>query len=92
MDLPNKVESLLKIDNEGYLCSSGKDYANQTKPLQQKEALKTLESILDTMGGLSAKAQALKQIITNSMKFTGTDHRIYIKIQGNKALGFLKVG
>lgn len=41
---------------------------------------------------MSAKAQALKQIITSSIKFTGTDHRIYIKVKDNKALGFVKVG
>lgn len=41
---------------------------------------------------LSAKAQALKQVITNNVRFVGADHRIYIKVKDNKALGFLKVG
>lgn len=51
-----------------------------------------LDAILDNLGALSAKAQALKQVITNSLKFNGTDHRIYIKVKDNKALGFIKVG
>jgi hypothetical protein len=48
--------------------------------------------MIDGLGSLSAHAQALKQIITNSIKFVGTDHRIYIKVKDNKALGFIKVG
>lgn len=51
-----------------------------------------METIFDTMGALSAKAQALKAIITNAIKFTGSEHRIYVKVQGSKVLGFLKVG
>jgi len=26
------------------------------------------------------------------MKFSGSDHRIYIKVEDNKALGFIRVG
>ena len=44
------------------------------------------------MGALSAKAQGLKQTITSSIKFFGSDHRIYIKAKENLALGFMKVG
>ena len=38
------------------------------------------------MGALSAKAQGLKQTITSSIKFFGSDHRIYIKAKENLAL------
>jgi alpha-tubulin N-acetyltransferase 1 len=44
------------------------------------------------MGTASAKAQALKQVITTFDKFVGTDNRIYLKVDGNKVLGLLKVG
>ncbi len=44
------------------------------------------------MGEKSATAQGLKQIITSAIKFTGTDHRIYIKVEGNKAIGFVRSG
>ena len=44
------------------------------------------------MGTLSAKAQGLKQAITSSIKFLGSDHRIFIKVKENLALGFMKVG
>lgn len=92
MELPIKVESVLKTDGDNFICCTGKDYLTTFKPLNQKESLKVFEYILDTLGALSAKAQALKQIITNSMKFIGTDHRIYIKAKDNKVLGFIRVG
>lgn len=44
------------------------------------------------MGVASAKAQALKQVITTFEKFVGTDNRIYLKVEGNKVLGLLRVG
>ena len=48
--------------------------------------------IFDTMEGLSANAQALKQIITNSIIFLNSNQRIYIKVKENRVLGFIKVG
>lgn len=44
------------------------------------------------MGNASAKAQSLKQVITTFEKFVGSDNRIYLKIDGNKVLGLLKIG
>jgi hypothetical protein len=44
------------------------------------------------MGILSAKSQNLHQVITSLVKFHGSDQRIYIKAEGRKALGFLRVG
>lgn len=44
------------------------------------------------MGTASAEAQNLKQIITTFDKFLGTNNRIYLKVEGNKVLGMLKVG
>ena len=48
--------------------------------------------MLNFMGERSAISQKLKQVITTTGKFYGTDQRIYIKVSGNKALGFVKVG
>lgn len=51
-----------------------------------------LSKIINTLGERSAISQKLKQVITTTTKFYGTDQRIYIKVAGNKALGFVKVG
>ena len=48
--------------------------------------------IIETLGILSAKSQGLKQVITSTIRFFGSDHRIYIKVKDEKALGFVKVG
>jgi hypothetical protein len=62
------------------------------RPHQQEKGLVLLSKIINTLGENSAISQKLKQIITNSIKFYNTDQRIYIKVAGNKALGFIKVG
>lgn len=92
MELPSKIETVLKVDADGFLQCSGKDYTLLLRQHHLKDAQKTLDILLDGLGANSAKAQALKQVITNSIRFLGTDHRIYIKVKDNKALGFLKVG
>ena len=44
------------------------------------------------MGKASANAQKLAQAITSSMKLFNSDNRLYIKVDGNRVIGFLKVG
>lgn len=48
--------------------------------------------IINTMGERSATSQGLKQVITSLTKFSGTNQRIYIKIEGTQAVGFVKTG
>lgn len=48
--------------------------------------------IVDRMGGGSAKSQLLPSVITTSGRFFGTDNKLYIKVQGNRAIGMLKTG
>ena len=62
------------------------------RPHQQEKGLVLLSKIINTLGENSAISQKLKQIITNTIKFYNTDQTIYIKVAGNKALGFIKVG
>ena len=92
MELDLAIDSLLKVDEEGFICFSGRDYHQQVRPHHQQKGLTLLTNIINTLGERSAISQKLKQIITNSIKFYGTDQRIYIKVSGSKALGFVKVG
>ena len=48
--------------------------------------------MINSLGERSAVSQKLKQTITTNAKFYGSEHRIYLKVVGNKALGFIKVG
>jgi hypothetical protein len=64
----------------------------QIKPKNQEIGIKLMNQIINVLGERSAKSQALKQVITSTTKFNGTDQRIYIKISGSQALGFIKVG
>ena len=51
-----------------------------------------MHEIINHLGENSAKSQGLKQIITTYIKFQNCDHRIYIKVEDNKAIGFLRTG
>ena len=44
------------------------------------------------MGEASSKAQGLQTTITSADKFFSSNHRIFIKAEKNKVLGFIKVG
>ena len=50
------------------------------------------DEVINQMGQASAKAQKLPQVITTSMKLFTSDNRLYIRVEGKKAIGFIKVG
>ena len=51
-----------------------------------------LYEIIDRMGVASSKAQALPSVITSSSRLFTSDNRLYLKAEGNKVIGLLKVG
>jgi alpha-tubulin N-acetyltransferase 1 len=44
------------------------------------------------MGEASSKAQGLPSIITTATRLFTSDNRLYLKVEGNKVIGLLKVG
>ena len=57
------------------------------------EAQNYMHDLIDKMGSASAKAQALPAVITTGSRlFTSGDNRLYLKAEGNKCMGLLKVG
>mgnify|MGYP002626961373 CR=1 FL=1 len=51
-----------------------------------------VKEILNSMGEASSRAQRLNTTITSAHKFFISNHRIFIKAEQNKVLGFIKVG
>ena len=51
-----------------------------------------VKEILNSMGEASSRAQHLNTTITSAHKFFISNHRIFIKAEQNKVLGFIKVG
>ena len=51
-----------------------------------------INEILNKMGEASSQAQNLPKIITTSQKFFISNHRIVLKAEKDKVLGFIKVG
>lgn len=52
----------------------------------------SIDKVIDTFGMLSAKSQGLKAIITTTEKILESNHRVYMKTERNKVIGFIKVG
>ena len=92
MELPTTIAENLKVDEQGFLCFRGWQYLQQIHSLPTQKGLELLAKIIDDMGQLSAVAQRLGRIITSSASFFGSEHRIYIKTEGCKVLGFIRVG
>jgi hypothetical protein len=92
MELEVNLSDVLKVDEDGFICCSGRDYLKQVRHNQMDKGLTALSKIINVLGERSAISQKLKQVITTTTKFYSTDQRIYIKVSGSKALGFVKVG
>ena len=77
----------LGCDENGFAILEG-SYQNRIVP----GYILFVKEILNSMGEASSKAQQLNTIITSAHKFFISNHRIFIKAQQNKVLGFIKVG
>jgi len=56
------------------------------------DAQNNLYDIIDKMGHASAKAQALPAVITTASRLFTSDNRLYMKAEGNRVIGLIKVG
>ena len=51
-----------------------------------------VKEILDRMGQLSAKSQNLQAVVTSTAQFFPSNYRLFIKAEGNRVYGYLKIG
>ena len=77
----------LGCDENGFAILEG-SYQNRIVP----GYILFVKEILNSMGEASSKAQKLTTTITSAHKFFISNHRIFIKAEQNKVLGFIKVG
>jgi alpha-tubulin N-acetyltransferase 1 len=56
------------------------------------EAQNQIYEIIDKIGAASSKAQGLPSIITSASRLFTSDNRLYMRSEGNKVMGLLKVG
>ena len=77
----------LGCDQNGFAILEG-SYQNRIVP----GYILFVKEILNSMGEASSRAQKLNTIITSAHKFFISNHRIFIKAEQNRVLGFLKVG
>eukprot|EP00741_Cyanophora_paradoxa_P023826 tig00021623_g23014.t1 len=81
--------SLSRLLPENFCVIQSKDLERLTGPV-----LDNARDLIDRMGGLSAKAQGLKQVITTVARLRYSDQRLYVasENQQRKVIGILKVG
>ena len=77
----------LGCDEKGFAILEG-SYQNRIVP----GYILFVNEILNSMGDASSRAQKLNTTITSAHKFFISNHRIFIKAEQNKVLGFIKVG
>ena len=84
VDFGSGLSRVLRTNSEGIVTLR----ATQSLP-----AIRELTEVINRMGQLSALAQALPVPITTAAKFqNSSDNVIYIKIAGEKVVGFIKTG
>ena len=87
MEFKFDCEQSLGCDQNGFAILEG-SYQNRIVP----GYILFVKEILNSMGEASSRAQQLNTIITSAHKFFISNHRIFIKAEQNKVLGFIKVG
>ena len=87
MEFKFDCEQSLGTDQNGFAILEG-SYQNRIVP----GYILFVKEILNSMGEASSRAQQLNTTITSAHKFFISNHRIFIKAEQNKVLGFIKVG
>jgi hypothetical protein len=95
LELDNRLIDILQPDNNDIIVLTAENIHCTNNKL-----ISNLENVINTLGNDSArvkfffniKAQSLKGTITNWSKFLLTDQKIFLKLDGNKAIGFIKIG
>jgi alpha-tubulin N-acetyltransferase 1 len=98
MEFPFNCEKILGVDAEGFAIIDGKKGMNGVTSTNRAiaralpEIQNNMYDLIDKMGAASAKAQALPAIITTASRLFTSDNRLYLRAEGNKVIGLLKVG
>ena len=98
MEFLFNCEKLLGTDAEGFVILDGRK--GPSNAFSQGRAIgraipdlqANLYEVIDKMGAASSKAQGLPSIITSASRLFTSDNRLYMKAEGNKVIGLLKVG
>jgi alpha-tubulin N-acetyltransferase 1 len=92
MEFKFDLEDIFYFDENKIVKIDTKDFRKCFKKsaIAEKYGERYFKEVIDKMGEASSSAQKLGKIITCSYKISGT--RLYLKIDKNKALGFIKIG
>jgi len=96
MQLPFCTNDLFEVDAQGFVILTPNDLPKDSYVFNLKNPKKTkverLGFILDEMGNASSRAQGLSTTITNFSRFIHSNHKIFIKFDGDCLIGYIKIG
>ena len=96
MNFDFNINSIFRKPDSDFLILHSNDIPKQTETPSQFR-LKHPENdnavrFLDEIGAASAKAQNLSAAITSHSRFVYSNHKLFIKVNGNQMIGFIKIG
>ena len=96
MEFPFSVTKAIQSDQDGFAIIRSKRSLQRharSSVFDSLEQQNPVDQVIDRMGHASSKAQKLPSVITTAAKFFNSgDNIIYMKAEGNKAIGFIKTG
>ena len=78
-------------DSDGFIRFS-KEMRTAVRPTGKREHDRKACILIDEIGKESCKAQGLNHAITSFDRFLSSDHRLYIKVENDALIGYIKVG
>ena len=90
------LEEVIIVDSQGFAKVQGKDLSPMPNSRSfgqgtQQRAQK-LSAVVDFIGAASSKAQGLSSVITSFSRMYSSDNRLYMRVERDTVLGFIKVG
>ena len=94
MEFEFNCEKLLNCDKYGFAILEGtnQEYLQHYNKSQINEIIDRIGYASSKVKFINKKAQKLNNIITTSVKFFSSYHRLYIKAIDNKVIGIIKTG
>lgn len=96
MLIPFEIGEIFQLTDDDFVVLTSKDLPRTGQTYQVKNPLQTIpekmQYVLDEAGIASAKAQGLASPITSFSRFAYSNHKLFIKFEKNRMIGYIKIG
>lgn len=96
MNFPFDITKILNLDSDDFAIFTANDLPKNTMYFGPNNPKKTrpeqLTFLIDEIGHASSHSQGLSTTITTYSRFIYSNHKLFIKFDDNKMIGFIKIG